>query len=75
MTVLQNLCFLFRELYPEWATLATVACIIPVSSMHIERGFGANLAWAFGAVALKTLFLASNNSPLGAVCHYVIECQ
>ncbi|KAF3856937.1 hypothetical protein F7725_017660, partial [Dissostichus mawsoni] len=29
----------FGKIYPEWATLAKIACVIPVSSVPAERGF------------------------------------
>ncbi|KAM4551083.1 uncharacterized protein C17orf113-like [Odontesthes bonariensis] len=29
----------FIEIYPEWAKLAKIACVIPVSSVPAERGF------------------------------------
>ncbi|XP_061573635.1 zinc finger protein 862-like isoform X1 [Cololabis saira] len=29
----------FGEIYPEWAQLAKIACVIPVSSVPAERGF------------------------------------
>ncbi|KAI4827969.1 hypothetical protein KUCAC02_031326, partial [Chaenocephalus aceratus] len=29
----------FSELYPDWATLATIACVLPVSSVPAERSF------------------------------------
>ncbi|KAI4800054.1 hypothetical protein KUCAC02_016591, partial [Chaenocephalus aceratus] len=29
----------FSELYPDWATLAKIACVLPVSSVPAERGF------------------------------------
>ncbi|KAJ4929686.1 hypothetical protein JOQ06_018708 [Pogonophryne albipinna] len=29
----------FSELYPDWAALAKIACVLPVSSVPAERGF------------------------------------
>ena len=29
----------FSELYLHWATLAKIACVLPVSSVPAERGF------------------------------------